>query len=305
MSSGSKARLPDFIAVGPPRTATTWLDRVLSGRVGLPREVKETHFFSWHYSKGLDWYLDHFRECPAHLPIGEVCASYFDSVHARHRIAQHIPRCKIICTLRDPVQWLYSFYRLQRRVGRVAVGFEAALVKHFDLMFSRTRFAFLTAGWQQSFGRDNVLVLLLDDLVNDRQACLDRLCNFIGISRIAVDPSAAVGDGANLITHAPRSRRLAHNASHLMDWMREHRMYGTIERLERAGVWRYCLEGGEKFEPIDPALEARLRELLRPEVYALECILERDLSAWKNPPPGQVAPREAQDGSRDWQLPRR
>ena len=303
MAKDSRPRLPDFIAVGPPRTATTWLDRVLTGHVGLPRGVKETHFFGNRYSNGLDWYLEHFRDCPEGLPIGEVCPSYFDSVHARQRIAQHIPHCKIICTLRDPVKWLYSFYRLMRRAGRIKVSMEEAVEKHYDLIWSRTRFAFLTAWWQATFGRDNVLVLIIDDLESDPQRFLDRVCDFIGIASFPLDPSAARGDGANLITHAPKSKRMAQNAYHFMEWLRERRMYRTMDLLERAGVWRYCLERGEKFMPLEPVFEARLRELLRPEVYALECLLERDLSAWKYPR-ASVDPSDGrkETQSRDWQL---
>ena len=63
MKDGAPLRLPDFIAVGPPRTGTTWLDRVLRGHVGLPAGVKETQFFIWRYSLGIEWYAAHFRDC--------------------------------------------------------------------------------------------------------------------------------------------------------------------------------------------------------------------------------------------------
>lgn len=303
VNSSRKARLPDFIAVGPQRTGTTWLDRVLRGRVGLPRGVKETDFFSWRYAKGLKWYAWHFRDCRPELPIGEVCPSYFAVPQARMRIAQHIPNCKIIITLRDPVEWLYSYYRLQRRMGRTTATFEEALTKHYELMWSITRFAFTTAVWQDTFGHRNVLVLLLDDIRNAPQEALQRFCHFIAIAPIELDPSALIRHDSDAITHAPRSRRLAQNATHVMDWMRDHRMYRTINWLERVGFWRYCRERGEKYEPLDSAVEARVRELLRPEVYALECLLERDLSAWKSPAARRVAAAEVQDRSRAWEQP--
>ena len=41
-------QLPGLFAVGPPRTATTWLDRVLrrSNSVSLAERIKETNFFA-------------------------------------------------------------------------------------------------------------------------------------------------------------------------------------------------------------------------------------------------------------------
>jgi hypothetical protein len=112
-------QLPDFIAVGPPRTATTWLDLVLRGHVGLPGETKETHFFTRNYGRGIDWYARHFRRCASGKVVGEICPSYFESPQARERIRAAIPGCEIICTLRDPVDRLYSYYKLMRQKGKL------------------------------------------------------------------------------------------------------------------------------------------------------------------------------------------
>jgi hypothetical protein len=53
--------------------------------------------------------------------------------------------------------------------------------------------------------------------------------------------------------------------------------------LGRAGLWRYCFEGGEEFAPLTPEVEERLRDRFRPGVEAFEDLIGRDLSAWKNP----------------------
>ena len=58
-----------------------------------------------------------------------------------------------------------------------------------------------------------------------------------------------------------------------MDW--------AVHLLEVAGVWKFCFGGGEEFAPLDPEVDARLREHFRPEVEALERLIGRDLSAWK------------------------
>jgi hypothetical protein len=98
MMGASTAPLPSFIAVGPTRTATTWLYQVLKGHIGLPSGIKETQFFIWNYDLGLTWYRRHFRNCSPHLPVMEIAPTYFDSPEARERVKLHIPECKIICT---------------------------------------------------------------------------------------------------------------------------------------------------------------------------------------------------------------
>ncbi len=275
-------RMPDFISVGPPRTATSWLYEVLRGHVGLPLNVKETHFFARNYGRGLMWYARHFEQCAAEPVVGEICAAYFESPQARERIRTHIPNCKIICTLRDPVERLYSHYRLMRHNGRTALPFEEALVRHKHLMASG-RYAFHIRQWQADFGKQNVLAVLNDDLAADPQAYLDRITDFIGAGRIVVE-AALAGSKANAIEVAPRSTRLALCARQFRCWLGARRLYRTRRLLAKAGVWRFCFGGGAPFPPLDPLVKRRLRDLLRPDVEMLEELLHRDLSKWKNPP---------------------
>jgi len=61
--------------------------------------------------------------------------------------------------------------------------------------------------------------------------------------------------------------------------IQRHRYYSLSKFLTPA--WKFCSSGGAKFGKIDPALEASLREYFRPDVEALEDLLQRDLSAWK------------------------
>ena len=113
MARAQPARLPEIIGVGPPRTGTTWLHNVLDGHVDLPHGVKETLYFTTFYHKGFDWYAHHFRDADRTRPVGEI-NPYFGFPEAAERIAIHIPRCKIICSFRNPVERIYSAYKLWR-----------------------------------------------------------------------------------------------------------------------------------------------------------------------------------------------
>ncbi len=280
MEPGKARRLPDFIAVGPPRTATTWLDSVLRGHVGLPLSVKETHFFARNYELGPRWYEDHFRHCATAPVVGEICAAYFENLQARERIRTRIPNCKIVCTLRDPVERLYSYYKLMRHNGQTEAPFEGALLRHKKMLAS-SRYAFHLRNWRADFGRENVLAALNDDLAADSQAYLNRITDFIGIARVGVSAAKIARTKTNTIETAPRSARLAREARQFRFWLGSRRMYRTRGLLTRVGVWRFCFGGGPEFPPLDPAIESRLRDILRPEVEALEDLLDRDLSKWK------------------------
>jgi Sulfotransferase domain len=281
MSRDKGDRLPDFIAVGVGRSGTTWLHRVLTGHVGLPKGIKETDFFLRNYARGIDWYYAFFRHCAPDQPIAEICPTYFSSAQARSRIKLHIPDCRIICTFREPVERAYSHYKLMRHNVWTRLSFAEAVDRYQEIA-EMNRYAFHLQAWQDTFGSERVLTCLYDDLESDPQGYLDQVCGFIGVAPFRLDQGIA-GSRVNSFVTAPRNRRLAQNARHLWDWLRARRAYRVVQLLDHAGVWRFCFEGGEEFTELDPALEARLKERFRPEVEALEQLIGRDLSSWKSP----------------------
>lgn len=274
-------RLPDFLVVGPPRTATTWLDRALRGHVGLPEHTKETFFFSRNYERGLSWYAEQFRHCQGSPVIGEICAAYFENPSALERIRHHLPDCRIIVTLRDPVERLYSYYRLMRYNGKTELPFEEAVATQ-KKMLAFSRYATLLGAWREAFGTNRVLAVLNDDLKVDAQAYVDQIADFIGVERFRVREKLRLRVRDNAIATAPRSAALARQARRWRMWLGAHRHYRLRSFLKGAGVWRFCSEGGRAFGPIDPAFRAKLQGILAPEIDQLEVMLGRDLSAWRN-----------------------
>jgi hypothetical protein len=274
-----RRQLPNCIAVGVGRSGTTWLHEVLTGHVGLPHAVKETDFFLRKYGNGIDWYRSFFRHCSPGHPIVEICPTYFSSAQARHRMKLHIPDCRIICTFREPVERAYSHYKLMRHNVWTRASFEEVVSRSREIA-EMNRYAFNLKGWQLTFGRDNVLVCLYDDLEQDPQGYLDAVCNFIGVPSFPLAPSVASAR-LNSFPTAPRSRRLAQNARHVRDWLRGRRAYRLDRVCEHLGIWRLCFDGGEAFPPLGPELEERLKQRFLPEVEALEQLIGRDLSSWK------------------------
>jgi hypothetical protein len=190
-----------------------------------------------------------------------------------------LPGVKIICTLREPVARLYSYYKLMRQKGRSAT-FEEALHKHRQ-MLECSRYAYHVRGWQNQFGSENVLVMLNDDLERNSQDYLDQIARFVGFPKVTLETSTAASKRDNSFETAPRSAWLAYKARRFRFWLGSHQLYRTRGFLNYVGVWDFCFGGGEAYPPLNPALKSRLRQLLRPEVEALEELLERDLSQWK------------------------
>lgn len=275
-----KRLLPDFIAIGPPRTATTWLHEVLQDRVVLPTNIKETDFFTRFYDRGLEWYADYFRDRDGARPVGEIDPMYFASPQARERIATDLPGCKIIVSFRDPVARAYSNYRLLQRITTTKADFERAATSRGDLVES-SRYGTHLESWLGTFGRDRVLVLIYDDLELNPQGFLDTVCDFIGIARFAVSASRVGAEKVNTVNTQPPSPRLARIARDLVGWFSARQHYRAARLLRESRIIKFMLEGGEPFPPLTHEVADRMREFYRPEVEKLELLTGRDLSAWK------------------------
>lgn len=272
--------LPDFLGIGPGRTGTTWLHQALEGHVDLPHGIKETGFFGVRFSKGIDWYAQHFRYASGERKIAEI-STYFIRPHAPERVKQLLPKCRLICTLRNPVDHAYSVYKLMRCYVWTRVSFEEALARSPNLD-ETNRYAFHLKRWFDLFGRENVLVTNYDELRASPQAYLDRICDFVGIERISL-AGRNLRDDVHSFARAPRNRHLAQNARHVLFWLRDHSAYRTTNTLARLGVWRYCFGRGEPFPALGEELEEKLIARWMPEVVATEELLGWDLSAWKVP----------------------
>jgi hypothetical protein len=275
-------RLPDALAVGPARTGTTWLHDKLEGHVDLPRNIKETRFFERNHPRGIEWYASLFKHCRGDRVIMEVCP-YLAGPHAPEWIAEVIPECKFIVTLRDPVDRMYSHYKMMRGYAFTKLPVEGALeADHF--LRQGSLYASNIKRWFAIFPRDRFLFTFYDDLRHHPQAYLDSICDFVGTARIPLDPGPDRRSSINSFECAPRSFKIAQNARHLRLAMREHGWNRTANFLARTGVWAWCAGGGEKFPPLTAEQDARFRKMYLPEIEELERLLGFDLSGWKNTP---------------------
>jgi Sulfotransferase domain len=276
------AGLPEFFLIGPPRTGTTWLHNVIKERVNLPRVVKETQFFDRRYSKGLGWYHKRFEPIVGGLPIGEVAPTYFYSAQARERISRLTPNARIICTLRDPVERLYSLYRIKCASGAVRCSFREAVDSDRELIES-SRYRFHLGKWIELFGRQGVLVLLYESLVEDPQGYVGEICRFIGIPPFTISLSQSMRrEKASDALPSPRLGRLTHLAVRMGAGLNANGRRRTLMLVRKLGLRNWFL-GDAPFSPppLDPEFSEQLRERMRGEIEALEVLLQTDLARWK------------------------
>jgi hypothetical protein len=251
----------------------------LSQCAWLSHPTKETRFFDKHFDRGLAWYRSHYRRAAGERAIGEVAPTYFASSEARERIASLIPRAKIVCTFRNPVDRVVSLYRLKRAYGLIPWNLEESLTLDPELMES-SRYATHLKAWRKTFG-SQVLATLHDDIQTDPQGYLNRLVDFIGVPRIKLVPSQVRRVLTSEDMTEPRLYYLTRGAAMMADWAKKQRLDSVVSTAKRMGAMKLFVGGGKAFENLSRQQKDKLREQLRPEVDALEEVLDRDLSAWK------------------------
>ena len=283
MSKGKVLRLPSFVHVGPPRTATTWLHTVLMGHIGLPSE-KETRFFDDRYDRGLEWYCNLFGDYPADVPAGEMGPTYFSNAVARERIKRHIPECKIIVTFREPAARLYSLYRLLRSERRpVDDTFDGYWRFQINCGADLCSYATHLKRWQSRFGKSRVLVVFYEDLSSNPQGYLDAVCDFIGARHVALDRSSVGSSKVYSAPAAARSNAIAHRTVEAIDWSYRHGARRLIELGQHSTLWKIMRRAFvEDFPPLSQESADEIRAIMLPETEELEQITGRDLSPWKS-----------------------
>jgi hypothetical protein len=270
--------LPTFLIVGAAKSGTSSLWHYLKAHpeVFVP-EPKEVNFFNDEgvFSRGVDWYASLFAPGAGKKAIGEASPSYLYSEASPARMADIVPRARLIAILRNPIDRAHShylharYYGLERRSFRQAVADEVAgqgwpfylgFGRYYPQLVKLSRF----------FPREQLLVLLLDDLIADPVGTFKTLCGHLGIDERVIPGN--VGE----VTNTYREPR----AAPFLRFVIRTAQRGRLPRR----LWRPAVKLATREGRTPPALEPDLRRQLTgyfaEDNDALASWLGRDLDAW-------------------------
>jgi hypothetical protein len=282
---GTRAARPTYVGIGAQKCASTWLHGILAQhpQVTVP-EVKELDFFSHRYDHGYQWYEQCFvRMVADERARGEISPSYFHEPAVPARVAQYAPAAKILLSLRDPVERALSNHRHEVRVGHIAgdVSFETGLANN-PMYVEQGLYATHLRNWLRHFPREQVHVILLEDVMRDPRAVCRAVYRFVGVDESHVPAGLTERSNAS---YTSRSRVLAGVKD---------AVYGATRRPVLRWAWSAAAGLGLRSlyrgvnnvssdDVIPPPREetlAQLRERFEPEVRDLEQLLGRPLPTW-------------------------
>ena len=118
---------PNFFIVGVPKGGTTSLHEYLNDVPGIfMSKIKEPYFFSpimipdklpFRPVRDKKKYIALFKNAKDEKIIGESSTLYFFDPEAPNLIHKKIPHARILISLRDPIERLFSHYLLTKKEG--------------------------------------------------------------------------------------------------------------------------------------------------------------------------------------------
>jgi len=190
-------RLPDFLIIGAAKSGTTTLYKYLDKHPQVFfSAIKEPQFLALDekYAKGIEWYASLFSLAQPKQVCGEASTDYtkFPLYHqTASRMAQVLPYVKMIYIMRHPVERAYSHYVHLARGKKVTETFEEH-IQRTSVCLDTSNYILQIENYLQFFPKESFLFLLMEDLIDQPEQTLDKICHFIN-----------VGNEINLTTKTP------------------------------------------------------------------------------------------------------
>lgn len=273
--------LPNFLYIGPDKAGSSWLHEALirHPQVYLS-QAKDLYYFDRYYTRGVAWYERQFEAAtPAHKVVGEVCQDYLAFEQAPARIHATMPGCKLMLTVRDPVDRAFSSYLYMRKHGIGPGTFAEALRSRPELL-DHGRYGEQLQRYRELFPPEQIHVAVFDDLGRDPQGFLDGVTDFLDISRMPLGDELA---GVRLPASKARFTPVARGVRAVADLVRYLDGANAVARVKRSQLVQKVLYrplGDDK--PSVPADDAAyIRNQLAEDLRTLEGTLGLDLrSRW-------------------------
>jgi Sulfotransferase domain len=295
----------DFVCIGGQKCASTYVHRAIAEHPGCWMPRAEVHLFEDpDYASFTPRMERLLAQCdrPGALR-GVKRPALLGREECAPRLAKHFPDAKLIAVLRNPVDRAISAYyhfinngihppeSMRKGLGRILDG-RARWPGH-RLILEFGEYHRHLARFLEHFRRDQLLVLLYDDVKAEPDRVVADSYRFLGVDS-AFRPPSEIGRPQHGLYSLPRLRWRALRAPLIYELDPEHsrsypkrRLSTPASLLSRAvtSVDAHILSRifGEPKPDRDPEVVERLREYYAEDVGQLSTLLGRDLSHWLAP----------------------
>jgi hypothetical protein len=176
----------DFLGIGAQKAATTWIYTRLRLHPNLHFPGgKEIHFWDLHRERGVEWWLDIFRE-EGSWKQGEITPAYalLDESSIRE-ISAVAPDLRVFYAIRNPIAraWSAALMALERAEMAFDEASDVWFIDHFKSAGSRRRGDYLDClgRWRSVFSKDSFQIIFFDEIIEDPSAALASIADHLGV----------------------------------------------------------------------------------------------------------------------------
>tara|TARA_B100000809_G_scaffold161017_1_gene158392 strand:+ start:1633 stop:2535 length:903 start_codon:yes stop_codon:yes gene_type:complete len=287
---------PNFFFVGHTRSGTTSLKEELE-------QHPEIFFYyakSWQKPNGPFGFESSFKNDEEFLEefrgvkekrVGQKRGDYLSCPWAAERIKKFSPNAKIIMTLRNPIDVMYSLHAtmLYRETVEDIEDFGEALKMeeerkkkygykvipkkyHPHMLYRETvRYSQQVKRYFELFGEENVKVTIFDEYIKNKSSTLRDILKFLD-----VDEDFEI---KHLNTNAGRKYR--NRTIHSAVMTNKFGVRGVLRNIPgSAKIYRKINNSEFKRKTLEPSLRKSLQDDLKKEIDELSLMLKKDLSYW-------------------------
>lgn len=195
-------RWPNFFIVGVPKGGTTSLHEYLNDVPGIfMSKLKEPYFFSpimvpdklpFRPIRDKKKYLALFKKAKHEKIIGESSTLYLYDPEAPKLIHKKIPHARILISLRDPIERLFSHYLLIKKESFAEKSFHQQIQKelHHEVDYTKPHMR-LEAGihskcvkrYLDTFGANQVKIIIFEEWIKNPKKTVEEILKFLEIDQ--------------------------------------------------------------------------------------------------------------------------
>lgn len=305
--------LPNLFIVGAPKCGTTAMHIYLSQHPEIFMSAEKEPFYfhvtgeegenpQYHRYRGNpEKYLKLFAAATTEKYIGESSPGYLASAIAPREIYDFNPKAKIVIMLREPADLLLSTYYHHKFMGvETRKRFDDAIQDEFGLLnekkerpvhtiryFDLCYYAKWSKAYIDQFGRENVHIILYDDLKKDIHKTYMEILTFLHVKENFVPEFKIVNKSKivrsemlqKMLTFMKLSPHQLKDNKTFIKFRSKLPFYFDII-LINFGKRIYSKESKKKQYYNHETLRL-IREHFKKEIFELEKNIGRDLSVWK------------------------
>jgi len=193
-------RWPNFFIVGADKAGTSSLYSYLKEIPGIfMSPIKEPNYFSvktmpqnglLNTIRDKKKYLALFKNVKDEKILGEASSSYLADPEAVNLIQQVSPRAKILISLRDPVERIFSHYLMLRRLQIIKSTLYSEIQvelnkeedkKNYKLFLYHGLYYENVKRYLDVFGTNNVNLIIFEEFIKNEKATIENILKFLNL----------------------------------------------------------------------------------------------------------------------------